>query len=56
LEKLSLPKSLGGWGLKNIHLFSKSLATKNGWNLIENNGLWFQIFKGKYFTNDSLMT
>jgi len=56
LEKLSLPKSLGGCGLKNIHLFTKSLATKNGWNLIENNGLWIKIFKAKYFTNDFLMT
>jgi len=52
-ENIFLPKTLGGWGLKNIHLFTKSLETKNRWNLINNNKLWFIIFKGKYFPNDS---
>jgi hypothetical protein len=34
-KKLSLPKEKGGWGLKNPFLFSKSLATKNVWRLIQ---------------------
>jgi hypothetical protein len=28
-KRLAVPKSLGGWELKNIFLFSKSLAAKN---------------------------
>jgi hypothetical protein len=27
-DMLAVPKLLGGWGLKNIHLFSKSLQPK----------------------------
>ena len=27
-EKIARPKSLGGWGLKNIFLFTKALAAK----------------------------
>ena len=29
-ENISIPKGLGGWGLKNIFLFAKSLADKVG--------------------------
>lgn len=38
-NKIVLTKTLGGWGLKNIYLFAKAPTVKNGWNLIENNGL-----------------
>jgi hypothetical protein len=30
-KRIVVPKALGGWGLKNIHFFSKSLAAKGGW-------------------------
>jgi len=30
-EKITTPKALGGWGSKNIFLFSKALAAKGGW-------------------------
>ena len=30
-EQLDIPKALGGWGLKNIFLFSKALAAKVSW-------------------------
>jgi hypothetical protein len=33
-EKVALSKYLEGWGIKNNHMFSKELATKNSWNLI----------------------
>jgi len=35
-RRIALPKSLGGWGLKNIFVFSKALAGKVAWRLISN--------------------
>jgi hypothetical protein len=40
MEKIALPKSFGGWGLKNIFLFSTTLAIKNVWRLIQGTCLW----------------
>jgi hypothetical protein len=31
---VAVPKTLGGWGLKNIFLFTKALAAKSSWRLI----------------------
>jgi hypothetical protein len=31
-KRIAVPKALGGWGLKNIHVFSKALAAKGGWS------------------------
>lgn len=38
-EHIALPKSLGGWGLKNIFNFSKDLEAKVGWHLISTTSL-----------------
>ena len=40
---LANPKSLGGWGLKILSLFAKSLAAKSVWNLINGTGPWVHI-------------
>jgi hypothetical protein len=34
-DRIATPKSLGGWGLKNIFSFSKALAAKCTWRLIK---------------------
>jgi hypothetical protein len=39
-KKIEIPKSQGGWGLKNIFLFSKDLAAKTVWILIQVSRLW----------------
>jgi hypothetical protein len=52
---LALPKSLGGWGLKNIFLFAKSLASKSVWRLISTENIWTQVVTHKYILSDSLM-
>jgi hypothetical protein len=40
-KTLALPKSIGGWGLKNPFLFSKArLVAKNVWRLIQGTSLW----------------
>jgi hypothetical protein len=38
-KRIAVPKALGGWGLKNIHVFSKALAAKGGWRLLTTNSL-----------------
>jgi hypothetical protein len=49
-KKLVVPKENGGWGLKNPFLFSKALAAKNVWRLIQGKGLWVQVIRAKYIS------
>jgi hypothetical protein len=36
---LYLCQAIGGWGVKNMHSFSTTLAEKIGWRLISSNNL-----------------
>jgi len=47
-EKIAVPKALGGWGLKNIFLFSKALAAKCSWRLVNSSSLWTRVIQQKY--------
>jgi hypothetical protein len=47
-ERIAVPKALGGWGLKNIFLFSKALAAKCSWHLIKTSSLWTRVVYQKY--------
>jgi hypothetical protein len=38
-RKITIPKSQGGWGLKNIFMFSKALAAKIVLRLLQGVGL-----------------
>lgn len=53
-EKIVVPKALGGWGLKNIFLFSKALAAKCGWKLLKTSSLWTRVVFQKYIAPKSL--
>jgi hypothetical protein len=53
-ESIAMPKALGGWGLKNIFLFSKALAAKVCWRLISVSSLWTQVVTQKYISPDSV--
>jgi hypothetical protein len=53
-SSLALPKYLGGWGLKNIFLFSKSLAANSSWRLITTDSLWTQVVIQKYIRPASI--
>lgn len=46
--EMAAPKILGGWGLKNIFLFSKALAAKSSWKLITKDNLWTKVVSQKY--------
>jgi hypothetical protein len=51
---LAIPKSLGGWGLKNIHLFSQALPAKVGLRLITTDNLWTKVVTRKYISPDTV--
>jgi hypothetical protein len=53
-DLLERPKALGGWGVKNIFLFSKSLAAKTSWRLINTKNLWSIVIHQKYIALTSL--
>lgn len=53
-NRITLPKALGGWGLKNIFLFSKALAVKVPWYLIFTHNLWTEVVQHKYITPRSI--
>jgi hypothetical protein len=53
-EKIATPKALGGWGLKNIFYFSKALAAKGGWCLLNTTSLWTKVIRQKYIAPFSL--
>ena len=49
-ERIVVSKGLGGWGLKNIFLFAKSLEAKGGWKLLKTESLWTQVMIQKYIS------
>lgn len=54
-ERIALPKALGGWGLKNVFLFSKALDAKVPWRLIATNSLCIEVVWQKYITPRSIL-
>ena len=47
-----LPKSKGGWGIKNPDLFFKDLTAKYFWRMVENpESLWGKEMRVKYCPN-----
>lgn len=42
-DKIALPKKWGGWGMKNIEIFSSALAAKLGWNVLTSRNLWAEV-------------
>jgi len=47
-ETIAIPKSLGGWGLENMFIFSKSLIAKLRWKIISSENLWTEVVNHKY--------
>jgi hypothetical protein len=54
-EKIAKPKKLGGWGIKNIYTFGKSLATKSLWRCLMVPGLWHEVIVSKYLRKKSVV-
>jgi len=54
-RKLAKPKKVGGWGIKNIFFFGKSLAAKILWRRLNIPGLWNEVILKKYIRNKSVV-
>ena len=56
-DKLTLPKGMGGLGLRDIHAFNQALLGKRAWRLIKKpKCLLFRILTGKYCNSASFLT
>jgi hypothetical protein len=53
-KTITIPKSQGGRGLKNIFLFSKVLAAKIVWRLVQGFRLCAHVIKDKYIAPNSM--
>jgi hypothetical protein len=54
-EDLAKPKAFGGWGVKNLFVFSRALATNTLWRCLMKDGLWHRVLKDKYLISPSVV-
>ena len=55
-KTLDKPKKLGDRGIKNLDLFTKALATKTLWRLLQNpEKLWSKVIVAKYCPDNSIL-
>ena len=47
-DEIAKTKKLGGWGIKNLQLFSRALAAKMDWVIINSRSLWQEVMYFKY--------
>lgn len=55
-QKLATPKSQGGMGFRDLHLFNLALLGKHGWRFLMNpNSLCARVMKRRYFPETDFM-
>ncbi|KAL9858810.1 hypothetical protein AtNW77_Chr1g0040581 [Arabidopsis thaliana] len=56
MVRLSLPKSHGGIGFKNLQCFNQALLAKQAWRLLEDpESVFCKVFKSRYFSNTKFL-
>jgi hypothetical protein len=55
-ETVSKPKLYGGWGLRNIFIFYRALASNTLWRVLTKIGIWNRVIKDKYLPYESVHT
>lgn len=54
---MTLHKSAGGLGFKNLHDFNLSMLGKQGWRLLKNpQSLASRVYKARYYPKDNFLT
>lgn len=53
-DRISLPRSLGGWGVQNLFWVSQDLHLKILWRALTHAGLWGCILRDKYLKGASV--
>jgi len=53
-KNIANPKKVGGWGIKNIFNFGKSLEAKSLWRGLMVPGLWHEVILKKYLRKKSV--
>ncbi|KAA3457072.1 reverse transcriptase [Gossypium australe] len=54
-DRLCFPKSMGGIGFKDLHLFNVALLGRQVWRLIEcKDTLYYRVLSAKYFPNGDI--
>ncbi|PNX89307.1 ribonuclease H, partial [Trifolium pratense] len=54
-DRMTLPKSQGGMGFRDLHTFNMAMIAKQGWNIMTRpHTLVAKLFKARYFPNSSL--
>jgi len=55
-ETFSKPNLYGGWGLRNIFIFYRALASNTLWRVLTKPGIWNKVTKDKYFPHEPVHT
>lgn len=45
---IAKPKNKGGWGIRDLNLFNKALASKSLWRALFHDGIWSVTMRRKY--------
>jgi hypothetical protein len=53
---IAKPKQLGGWGLRNIFIFYRALATNTLWRALMKPRIWQRVIKEKYLPHVPVST
>lgn len=53
--RLTAPKEINGWGLKNSFLFAKALASRILWRILTGKSIWTQVTVSKCFNGLSII-
>eukprot|EP00253_Pinus_taeda_P017832 PITA_17832 len=54
LNKISMPKKIGGWGLLDMQSFGRALLCKSLWRGVFGDGLWSHFIRKKYMQDKDL--
>jgi hypothetical protein len=55
-DKLARPKSHGGIGFRNLHIFNKALLARQAWRLIQfPDSLCARLLKARYYPSANLL-